>query len=270
MKRTLIILFLLCFCGQVNAQEKPTDELATAASNATNPLAFVTKLQVQPNYIFKDNDATQINITSRIVQPTGTLGLPFIKSKDPSKVYTIYRLEVPIIGQTFPKAPQLDATGISDLVLLDIVAFKQKWGLLGVGTGLIMPTASSDFLGTGKWSSGISGVVLNTKTKGLQYGVLFQQYWSFAGDADRQDKNFMLFQPILNKMIAKGVVLAFSPIMNFDWENDDFSIPVSLGITKVFAKNLSMSFTPEYMVSGPSKGDVTLRLQINAMFPPSK
>jgi hypothetical protein len=46
---------------------------------------------------------------------------------------------------------------ISDIVLLDIVAFKQKWGLLGVGIGLIMPTASSDFLGTGKWSSGISG-----------------------------------------------------------------------------------------------------------------
>jgi len=270
MKKTLIILFLLCLCGQVNAQEQPADELAAAAANATNPLAFVTKLQVQPNYIFKDNNATQINVTSRIIQPTATLGLPFIKSKNPDKIYTIYRLEVPLIGQTFPQTPQLNATGISDIVLLDVIAFKQNWGLLGIGTGLIMPTASSDFLGTGKWSSGISGVVLNTKTKGLQFGVLFQQYWSFAGDADRQDKDFMLFQPILNKVIAKGVVLAFSPIMNFDWKNDDFTIPLSLGITKVFAKNLSMSFTPEYVVSGPTKGDFTLRLQINAMFSPPK
>lgn len=168
----------------VRAQEKSADEIAAAASNATNPLAFVTKLQVQPNYTWKDNDASQINITSRIVQPTGSLGLPFIKSKDPSKVYTIYRLEVPVISQTFPNSAQLDATGISDVILLDVVAFKQNWGLLGVGTGLIVPTASPKILGTGKWSSGISGVVLNTKTKGLQYGVLFQQYWSFAGDAD--------------------------------------------------------------------------------------
>jgi hypothetical protein len=265
------IIFIFLLIGAfVNAQEKPTDEIAEAAANATNPLAFVTKLQVQPNHTWKDNDASQINITSRIVQPTGTLGLPFFKSKDASKIYTIYRLEVPIISQTFPDTAQLDATGISDIVLLDVVAFKQKWGLLGIGTGLIMPTASPKILGTGKWSSGISGVVLNTKIKGLQYGVLFQQYWSFAGDVDRQDKNFMLFQPILNKVIAKGVVLAFSPIMNFDWKNNDFNIPISLGITKVFAKNLSMSLTPEYVVSGPTQGDFTIRFQINAMFPSSK
>nr|WP_315150215.1 hypothetical protein [uncultured Flavobacterium sp.] len=268
MKKLAILFFMVS--AFLYAQEKPADEIAAAAANATNPLAFVTKLQVQPNYIIKDNEATQINVTTRIMQPTATLGLPFIKSKDPSKIYTIYRLEVPIIGQTFPNSPQLDATGLSDIVLLDIVAFKQAWGLLGVGTGLIMPTASSDFLGTGKWSSGISGVVLNTKTKGLQYGVLFQQYWSFAGDPDRQDKNFMLFQPIFNKLIAKGLVVQFSPIMNFDWENSDFTIPLSLGLTKVFAKNLSMTFTPEYVVSGPTKGDFTIRFQINAMFPPSK
>lgn len=259
----LFILTSLFLC----AQEKTSDEIAAAAANATNPLAFITKLQVQPNHTCKGNDASQINVTSRIVQPTGTLGLPFIKSKNPSKVYTIYRLEMPLISQTFPNSKQLDATGISDIVLLDVIAFKQKWGVLGIGTGLIIPTASPKILGTGKWSSGVSGVVLNTKTKGLQYGVLFQQYWSFAGDADKQEKNFMLFQPILNKMIAKGVVLAFSPIMNFDWKNDNVTIPISLGITKVFAKNLSMSLTPEYVVSGPTKGDFTIRFQINAMFP---
>ncbi len=267
--KKLFILFIL-FSSLLNAQEEPDDEIAAAAANATNPLAFVTKLQVQPNHTWKDNDASQINITSRIVQPTGTIGLPFIKSKEPSKIYTIYRLEVPVISQTFPSSSQLDATGISDIVLLDVIAFKQNWGLLGVGTGLIIPTASPEILGTGKWSTGISGVVLNTKTKGLQYGALIQQYWSFAGDADREDKNFMLFQPVLNKVIAKGWVAAFSPIMNFDWKKEDFYIPISLGITRVFAKNLSMSLTPEYVVSGPTKGEFTVRFQINAMFPPSK
>jgi hypothetical protein len=269
-KKVFITLFLFSICGIINAQEQPADELAAAAANATNPLAFVTKLQVQPNHTWKDGGGAQINVTSRILQPTATLGLPFIKSKEPSKVYTIYRLEVPVISQTFPNSPQLDATGISDIVLLDVVAFKQKWGLLGIGTGLFIPTASSDYLGTGKWSTGITGVVLNTQTKGLQYGVLFQQYWSFAGDSDRQSKNFMLFQPILNKVIVKGVVASFSPSMSFDWKKDDFNIPISIGITKVFAKNLSMSLTPEYVISGSNKGDFTIRFQINAMFPPSK
>ena len=86
-----------------NAQEKSAEGgLGEAASNATNPMAFVTKLQVQPNFTWKDGDARQINLTTRIIQPTGSVGLPFIKSKDPSKIYTLYRIELPIIGQTFP------------------------------------------------------------------------------------------------------------------------------------------------------------------------
>jgi hypothetical protein len=85
--KKLIILFILT-SSFLSAQEKPADEIAAAAANATNPLAFVTKLQLQPNYIFKDNDATQINITSRIIQPTGSIGLPFIIFIDGKNSFT--------------------------------------------------------------------------------------------------------------------------------------------------------------------------------------
>ena len=57
-----IILFLL-MASIFNAQENPEDEIATKASNTTNPLAFVTELQVQPNHIWKDNGGAQINVT---------------------------------------------------------------------------------------------------------------------------------------------------------------------------------------------------------------
>jgi hypothetical protein len=69
------------------AQDKTAESsIGEAASNATNPLAFVTKLQVQPNFTWKDQKARQINVTSRIIQPTATIGLPFIKSKNPAKI----------------------------------------------------------------------------------------------------------------------------------------------------------------------------------------
>lgn len=88
-KVELLVLFsLLSFSGM--AQEDNGTE--GAAENATNPLAFVTKLQLQPNYTFKDNGGDQLILISRIIQPTKSIGLPFIKSKDPSKVYTIYRI----------------------------------------------------------------------------------------------------------------------------------------------------------------------------------
>lgn len=254
------------------AQEKQTADagLGDAAANATNPMAFVTKLQVQPNFSWKQDKARQLNLTTRIIQPTGSIGLPFIKSKDPAKVYTLYRLELPLIGQTYPSKPALDATGLSDLIVLDLVAFKQKWGLLGIGPGLIIPTNNPAPISGGKWCAGITSVALNTKTKGTQFGVLVQQFFSFAGRSSRSKRNFMLFQPIYNKVLGKGYFIGVSPIMTFDWKNSAYSIPASVSLGKAFAKNLSAFIAPQYMLSGPGKGDFTLQFQINAMFPPSK
>lgn len=267
MKNLFSFLFLIFALNSfLYAQEE--SDVTKAAGNATNPLAFVTKLQVQPNYTFKDNGGDVLNLTTRIMQPSKTIGLPFIKSKDPSKVYTIYRLEVPIISQTMPNH-NLDATGLSDIILVDVIAFKKKFGLLGIGPALMMPTASSTYLGTGKWNAGLAGVFM-TKAYGLTLGVLAQQYISFAGDSNRDDQNFMLFQPIVTKILHDGYYVNFSPIMKFDWEKDAYSIPLGINFGKAFAKNLSMFVGGEYVVSGPSQGDFTIRLNINAMFAPIK
>jgi hypothetical protein len=161
-----------------------------------------------------------------------------------------------------------DATGVSDLILIDIVAFSQKWGILGIGPALSMPTASSEYLGSGKWSVGLAGVVLYKKIPKLTLGVLAQQFVSFAGDANREDVNHMLFQPVITKVFNKGVFVNFSPTMVFDWESDKYNIPVGLNVGKAFAKNLSMFIGPEYVVSGPGKGNFTIRLNINTMFSP--
>jgi hypothetical protein len=257
---------ILCF-----AQEKPADTgLGDAAANATNPMAFITKLQVQPNFTWKDDKARQLNLTSRIVQPTASILLPFIKSKHPEKIYTIYRLEVPIIGQTYPAKPALDATGLSDIIIADLVAFKKSWGIIGGGPGLLIPTNNPVQISGGKWCVGLDAVILNTKTKGFMYGALVQQYFSFAGSSTRQSRNFMLFQPIVNKILSGGYFIGCSPVMNFDWENDTYSVPIIVTFGKAFAKNLSAFIGPQYMLSGPNKGDVTLQFQINAMFPPTK
>jgi hypothetical protein len=260
------LFFILMVPIVLVAQETDNSD---AAANATNPLAFVTKLQMQPNYTWKGSEAHQIYLTTRIIQPTASIGLPFIKSKDPARIYTIYRLEVPMIGQTFPANPAKNGTGFGDLIILDVVAIKQKWGLLGVGPGLIIPTMNPEQISSRKWATGITAVILNTKTKGLQWGALAQQFFTFSGDGSKPSQQFMLFQPICNKILGGGKFIQFSPIMNFNWTNSTYNIPLGLSFGKAFAKNLSASAGGEYVVSGPDKGDVTFRLNLNAMFPPS-
>ena len=265
MKFKIYILFTLFSTG-LFAQEKSDEQ--KAAANATNPLAFITKLQIQPNYSFNDNGGDQLSMYIRIMQPSKTIGLPFIKSKNPSKVYSIYRLEAPIISQTFPDHVG-DATGISDLIFIDAVVFKLKKGLFGIGPALIMPTASSEYLGSGKWSGG-AVIIYGTKALGLSLGILGQQFFSFAGDSERADQNYMLFQPIITKIFKQGYFINFSPIMKFDWDNSAYNIPLGASIGKAFAKNLTMFIGAEYVVSGPGQGDFTIRLNINTMFSSAK
>ncbi len=253
-KRILIVTtVLIIYSSLAFAQEE--SEVQKAADNATNPLAFVTKFQIQPNYTFKDGGGNQLILISRIMQPSKSIGLPFIKSKDPSKIYSIYRLEAPVASQTLPDS-DMDATGLTDFILIDMIAFKTKIGVMGIGPSLAIPIASSPMLGTGKWSAGLAGTFL-TKLAGLQVGILAQQFISFAGDSDRADQNFMVFQPVVTKVFKKGYFMNVSPIMKFDWENDTYNIPIGLNIGKAFAKNLSLFMGAEYVVSGPNVGDFT-------------
>ncbi len=262
MKKIFLLLFLSV---NIFAQEESDEQ--KAAANATNPLAFVTKLQIQPNYTFKDNGGDQVSIFNRVMQPSKTIGLPFIKSKNP-KIYSIYRLEMPIVSQTFPNNEE-DATGLSDFIVIDAVTFKLKKGLFGIGPALIIPTATSEYLGAGKWSTG-AVVVYGTKAFGLSIGALGQQFFSFAGNSDRPDQNYLLLQPIITKIFKKGYFINYSPIMKFDWENSTYNIPIGFSIGKAFSKSLTMFMGAEYVVSGPGQGDFTVRLNINTMFSSAK
>jgi hypothetical protein len=261
-------LFFFLIHGNTLCAQSDHDSRWLAAADATNPLAFVTKIQGEPGFSWKDRGARKINLTSRLIQPSASVGLPFIRSKNPDHVYTVYRLEAFIIGQSFPETPQLDAVGLSDLILNDIVVFKRSWGLVGVGPGLIIPTMRPEAISSGKWSAGPSGVLLITKAKGLSWGVMAQQFFSFGGDDDRSSQNFMLLQPMINKLLGGGKFLSLNSTFKLDWANVAYSIPIGVNFGKAFARNLSLLFGPEYVVHGPNEGDFTFRFQINAMFPP--
>ncbi len=269
--KTLVMLWAVMDVSFLVAQDTQTgNALGDAAINAVNPAAFITKLQVQPNFTWKKDDAKQLVLVSRLIQPSRSLGLPFIKSSDPAKVYTLYRLEVPFIGQTFPNASEASATGLSDMILLSIVAFKQSWGIVGVGSGLVIPVVNPAAISGGKWCTGVSGFILNTQTRKLMYGFSAQQFFSFAGAEDRSERNFMILQPILNKILSDGYFVSFSPSIILDWANGTSTAPIGVSFGKAFAKNLTAFISPQVNVSGPGKGEFTLQFQLNTMFPPVK
>ncbi len=111
-------------------------------------------------------------------------------------------------------------TGLGDIQWINYFATNEGVkppDIFGIGVGLMMRTATSEVLGTGKWSAGPSAVAVHLGEKWI-YGVIAQQYWSFAGDAKRNDINITSLQPILRYALNQESGIGVMPNWNYNWE----------------------------------------------------
>jgi hypothetical protein len=128
------------------------------------------------------------------------------------------------------------ATGLGDINYTPFFSPAVPKGVIwGVGPSITFPTASDDQLGSGKWSGGVSAVVL-AQPKPWTVGFIARQLWSFAGDSDRQDVNQFLLQPFVNYNLDKGwyLISDMSWVANWDAPSDEqWTIPVGGGFGKL-------------------------------------
>lgn len=106
----------------------------------------------------------------------------------------------------------------------------------GAGMSLGMPTASDDQLGTGKWSTGPTAVVLGQPKWGSA-GLLVRQLWSFAGDDDRANVSQLLVEPFINYNLENGWFLITDMVMTANWEavsSNQWTVPLGGGVGRVF------------------------------------
>lgn len=145
-----------------------------------------------------------------------------------------------------PDAPTLRGdferqTGLGDIVLWSAFSPQYKPPLVyGFGPTIMMDTASSDELGTGKWSAGPMATVVHISDKWILGGVA-QHWWSFAGDPDRDAVNLTDFQPIIRYRLSQKTNIGMAPNIQYNWTADSgerLRLPVGLGIAtvKMFGK----------------------------------
>ena len=104
----------------------------------------------------------------------------------------------------------------------------------GVGVDLSLPTASDDILGSGKWSAGPSALYAYMGPK-WKLGALAQQYWSFAGDSDRDDVNLTNLQYFYYYSLDSTTSIGAMPNIIMNWEQSSgnkVTLPIGLGINK--------------------------------------
>ena len=128
-----------------------------------------------------------------------------------------------LTGQFEPATGQVTfgrTTGLGDVTWMNYLATNESVkppDIVGLGVGLRMNTATSEVLGTGKWSAGPAAIAVHLDDTWM-YGVIAQQFWSFAGDAKRNDINVTSLQPILRYALTGDSGIGVMPDWTYNWE----------------------------------------------------
>lgn len=197
---------------------------AQDAAQANNPLANTTALNFQNQYYGSltgiDEDANQFYL--RYAQPFKAFGGNWLA-----------RFTLPV--NTVPELGGGDLTGVGDLNVFAAYLFDTGDPAIsfGVGPQVTAPTATDDALGSGKWSLGLANVLFNARSKKFQWGYLLTWQKSVDGDDDREDVNMGAFQPFGFYQLGEGWYLRSASVWTYNFENDNYAIPLSLGLGKV-------------------------------------
>ena len=235
-KRNMLkIVVASCFClaslTAVADEKKDGGDLRAAAQNPISSLISLpfkfsfdygadngdgTVLNVQPVYPVTKGDWNYVN---RLILPVASVDGAISTPENPNP------------------GGAGSASGLGDtnysLYISPVKVDKVIWG---VGPSLMMPTASDDQLGSGKWSAGVTAVAL-TPVKWGSVGILGRQLWSFAGDDNRSDVNQTLIEPFINYNMADGWFLLTDLIITANWEapsNQTWTVPIGGGVGRIY------------------------------------
>ena len=234
-----------------------------AAAQANNPLANMTALNFQNYYIgeLTESDDSANQFWVRYAKPFSI-----------GKQNWLLRASLPVYS--YPVGASGDTeTGLSDLNVF--AAYLIDTGnpavSFGIGPQLTAPTATKDELGTEKWSAGFANVLFNAESKRFQYGYLLTWQASFAGDSDRSDVNVAAFQPFAFYQLGGGTYLRAAPIWVYNLENDDYSVPLGLGIGQVIKRGktvYNVFVEPQFSIAdrGPGQPEWQLFMGLNMQF----
>ncbi len=283
--------------GTQTPADDQTKDLAKAVQNPVASLISVP-LQNNTNFDIGSNNRTQnvLNIQPVIpvsVSPNWNLIIRVITP-------IIYQPSIPsLVLQVNTPFNHLGTLGLGDMnPTFFLSPSKPKKLIWGVGPTFLLPTATDNVLGQGKWSIGPSVVAL-LQPGHWTVGALINNVWSFAGSgrsplfpsqllpcgscglpvggSNSKDVNQMLLQYFVNYNLQKGWYIAVQPIITANWNGTSgnvWTVPFGGGVGRI----MKMGFQP-VNVSAQFYGNAkyprfgspwSMRLQMAFLFPKKK
>ncbi len=257
---------LLALSGMhLRAEESEEETSGDLAMQLVNPVAALISLPLQNNFDWgggPDGDGFQYRIN---VQPV----IPFSLNENwnlISRTIVPYIDQEDVIGTT-------SQSGLSDT--LQSLFFSPKapteagW-IWGCGPALLLPTATTDLLGTEKWGTGPTAVFLRQEN-GWTYGMLANHLWSFAGESARQEVDATFLQPFLTYTAGTHTTLSLNTESSYDWQNSQWTVPINLGVAqllKIGGSPIQFQISGRHYAETPDNGpEWGLRFTVTFLWP---
>ena len=177
---------------------------------ARNPFAHEIKLPLEEDFTFNQGPFNR-NANSLAIDPV----IPLAITGDWVLVTRIVATALAYQPNSLARSGR--TTGIGDTTASFFLSparpGKRIWG---VGPAVLIPTASSNQLGSGKWGIGPSGAVL-TEPEWGSVGALVQNIWSIAGSSNRPSVNQLQLEPLFSFNLPRGWYLTSNPTIIADW-----------------------------------------------------
>ncbi|MCD2185068.1 transporter [Rhizobium sp. GN54] len=262
MRVTALLSVSFALTNAAVAQESSAD----LAKKLSNPVASMISVPFQFNYDrgFGPEDGNRETLNIQPVVP--------ISLNDDWNL--ISRTIMPVIWQDDIAGPSGHQFGLGDITQSLFFSPKQPGpgGLIwGLGPVFLIPTATDDLTGSGKWGAGPTGVALKQDGP-WTYGLLANHIWSFAGQDDRTDVNSTFLQPFLSYTTHDAWTFTLNTESTYDWEGDQWSVPVNVMVGKLVKFDRQpVSFTAglRYWADAPENGPEGLgfRFVVTFLFP---
>jgi hypothetical protein len=233
----MVLLLVLSAAGAASAQGRE-QKFAEPLQNDSDPTRAVL-FSVRPEFSWLNSDVSRAALIFRYDYAA-------LRQRRwlPGKRGIILRFEVPVAQTDIGSSTE---TGLGDAYAQLLVApyFTPKFAFV-VGSGLGMPTATGDLLGTGRWvAAPLAGPVWFFRGGGM-FLVRLQNFTTIGSSAERPDFNqFVVAPTFIHSIGARFWVLADMETRT-DWQRDQrTSVKSGVQVGRAFAGRVGVWVKPE-------------------------